>query len=141
MSIASVEEQYNSWESTLSQSILATQLSIQGQISQVIDATTRLKQGYFFTKVFLTFSPQKVHFFRPPLFPRESPPHHTSSLGYITKRAAAFRVWCPSALGWVKVVLRVVVTELGEKIGSGEKVFLGTNTNRVSVLAAILLWL
>ena len=45
------------------------------------------------------------------------------SLGYVVKRAAAFRVCPPSVIGYVRVFLRALSTEMGKKRGgSGEKV-------------------
>ena len=45
------------------------------------------------------------------------------SLGFVIKRAAAFRVCLPSVLGWVRVFLRAVFTEMwNKKWGSWGKV-------------------
>ena len=74
----------------------------------------------FYSPAFFTFSQQKAHFPQTPfLFP-----HMTfQSLGYVMKRAAAFRVCPPTVLGLVRVFVRV--TEMGKrKAGLGKKCFL-----------------
>ena len=60
-------------------------------------------------------------------------PHMTfQNVGYILKCAAAFRVCPPSVLGWGRVFVKAVVTEMGKKRGgSGKKVIFAGKSEKL----------
>ena len=81
-----------------------------------------VKGKLYFPRVFHFFDTKSAFCPDHPSFP-----HMTfQSLGYVMKRATAFRACPPSVLGWVRVFVRAVGTENSEKTkksgGSGEKV-------------------
>ena len=66
------------------------------------------QRNIFFSPVFFTFPPQKAHFLQ---FPSHFPHMTFQSLGFVMKRAAAFRI-CPPLLCCMPTILALDINSL-----------------------------
>ena len=107
-----VQQFVHSGRSHPSKAIAAAMSAMHQKVTFILE--TLRQWNIFCPPAFLTFSQQKAHFSQTPSL---CPPHDIPSFGSVMTRAAALRVCPPSVLGQVRVLVRAVVTQMGEKRG------------------------